>query len=171
MDTIIMYDLMIAANELKFEELSVKLENYLIESKASCVIFESAEFISLHESALVFILKRDDFQMKESEIKDGFTPITFWNICHGHDNTIATTKVERTNGFNPLAWDKTKNDGRIQNSILSRVRNENSIIFSKIIMVYVFANDEFMMKLNWCCSSINKFMKNLLKQLMMNFLL
>ncbi|RHZ44219.1 hypothetical protein Glove_750g44 [Diversispora epigaea] len=34
------------------------------------VIFESAEFTSLHESALMSILKRDDLQMKESEIWD-----------------------------------------------------------------------------------------------------
>ncbi|RHZ73552.1 hypothetical protein Glove_230g104 [Diversispora epigaea] len=104
MDTRTMYDLMILANELEFEELSEKLENHLIESKASwlkthftfvyhsifkynkfknlekfcndiiikhpSIIFESAEFTSLHESALTSILKRDDLQMKESEIWD-----------------------------------------------------------------------------------------------------
>ncbi|RHZ73640.1 hypothetical protein Glove_230g62 [Diversispora epigaea] len=103
-DTRTMYDLMIVANELEFGELSQKLENHLIESKASwlrthftfvyhsifkrnkfqnlekfcndiiikhpSIIFESAEFISLHESALVSILRRDDLQMKESEIWD-----------------------------------------------------------------------------------------------------
>ncbi|RHZ75087.1 hypothetical protein Glove_217g16 [Diversispora epigaea] len=104
MDTNDMFKLMIAANELEFEELSGKLENNLIESyapwlkihfasvyhsifehnklknlkkycndiiaKNPSIIFESAEFTSLHESALVSILKRDDLQMKESEIWD-----------------------------------------------------------------------------------------------------
>ncbi|RHZ73551.1 hypothetical protein Glove_230g103 [Diversispora epigaea] len=104
MDTRTMYDLMVFANELEFEDLSEKLENHLIESKASwlkthftfvyhssfkynkfqnlekfcndiivkhpSIIFESAEFTSLHESALTSILKRDDLQMKESEIWD-----------------------------------------------------------------------------------------------------
>ncbi|RHZ73586.1 hypothetical protein Glove_230g165 [Diversispora epigaea] len=104
MDTRTMYDLMVVANELEFEELSEKLENHLIESKASwlrthftfvyhsifkhnkfknlkkfcndiivkhpSIIFESAEFTSLHESALTSILKRDDLQMEESEIWD-----------------------------------------------------------------------------------------------------
>ncbi|RHZ73637.1 hypothetical protein Glove_230g52 [Diversispora epigaea] len=103
-DTRIMHDLMIFANELKCWELSEKLENHFIESKASwlrthftfvyhsifkhnkfknletfcnniiarhpSIIFESAEFTSLHESALMLILKRDDLQMKESEIWD-----------------------------------------------------------------------------------------------------
>ncbi|RHZ75096.1 hypothetical protein Glove_217g187 [Diversispora epigaea] len=104
MDARTMYDLMIVANELEFEELFEKLENHLIESKASwlkihfnfvynsifkhnkfknlekfcndivvkhpSIIFESAEFTSLHESVLLSILKRDDLQMKESEIWD-----------------------------------------------------------------------------------------------------
>ncbi|RHZ73653.1 hypothetical protein Glove_230g122 [Diversispora epigaea] len=324
MDTRTMFDLMIVANELEFGELSDKLENHLIESKASwirthftfvyhsifkhntfqnlekfcndiiakhpSIIFESTEFTSLHESALVSILKRDDLQMKESEIwdymikwgtaqnptfpekleewsdenimtlkttlqqclpliryfhipnsdvvykiksykkildkqiwndlkqhlilpdrqiksiilpprlvlkqelparmielfstsinkehalmisswidnqttsyssknnpnefqlilrgsKDGFAPITFWDICDGHANTIVVTKVKGTDeiigGFNPLAWDKTKTDwvktnksfifsfkdGNIQNSILSRVKNENKALW------------------------------------------
>ncbi|RHZ75056.1 hypothetical protein Glove_217g284 [Diversispora epigaea] len=103
MDIKTSFELMIAANELEFEELSEKLENHLIESKASwlkthfsfvyhsifkhkfqnlekfCndiiakhpnIIFKSSEFTSLHESALVSILNRDDLQMKESEIWD-----------------------------------------------------------------------------------------------------
>ncbi|RHZ70826.1 hypothetical protein Glove_266g18 [Diversispora epigaea] len=230
MDTITMYDLMVVANELEFEELSEKLENHLIQSKASwlrthftfiyhvifkhnkfknlknfCnniivkqprIIFESAEFSSLYESALVSILKCDDLQMNEKEIwdyvikweqhkillyprkwknatsytarspvksiilpqsysltnnsyvsqlllqgsKDGFAPRTFWDICNRHNN-IGIAKVERTNkiiGFNPLAWNKTKEGwvktnkdfilsfkgGNIQNSILSEVKNE-----------------------------------------------
>ncbi|RHZ73564.1 hypothetical protein Glove_230g189 [Diversispora epigaea] len=332
MDTRIMYDLMVVANELEFEELSEKLENRLIESKASWLrtrfsfvyhsifkhnkfknlenfcndiivkhpstIFESAEFTSLHESALTSILKRDDLQMKESEIwdyvikwgtaqnstlpekleewsdesfitlkttlqqclplvryfqipnsdvmdkikpykkildkqlwndlkqhlilpdrpiksiilpprlglkqelptrlieffstiineehtemisswinkktksysprnnpyefqlilrgsKDGFAPRTFWDICDGHANTIVVAKVKGTDeiigGFNPLAWDQTKEkwmrtnnsfifsfeDGNIQNSILSRVKDEN------MALDYPFLKDNF----------------------------
>ncbi|RHZ73624.1 hypothetical protein Glove_230g190 [Diversispora epigaea] len=104
MDARSVYDLMMVANELEFEELSKKLENHLIGSESSWLrthftfvyhsifkcnkfknlenfcnnitakhpstIFESAKFTSLHESALTSILKRDDLQMKESEIWD-----------------------------------------------------------------------------------------------------
>ncbi|RHZ73587.1 hypothetical protein Glove_230g162 [Diversispora epigaea] len=103
MDNRTIYDFMVVANELEFEELSEKLENHLIESKASwlrthftfvyhsifkhkfknlekfcndivvkhpSIIFESSEFTSLHESVLTSILKRDDLQMKESEVWD-----------------------------------------------------------------------------------------------------
>ncbi|RHZ45832.1 hypothetical protein Glove_646g4 [Diversispora epigaea] len=343
-DTRTTYDLTILANELEFEELSKKLENHLIESKAPwlrsfftfvynsvfkqnklnnlkkfcndiiakhpSIIFESAEFTSLHESALVSILKRDDLQMKESEIwdyvikwgtaqnpnlpeklekwsdenfitlkatlqqclplvryfhisnsdvmdkikpykkildkqlwndwkqhlilpdrpiksvilpprlvlkselpariielfstiiseehtamisswidnrpasyssknnpyefqlilrgsKDGFAPITFWDICDGHANTIAVTKVEGTDeiigGFNPLAWDKTKEgwiktnksftfsfkDGNIQNPILSRVKKEKQALWyspRKDLLGPCFGLDEFKMR-------------------------
>ncbi|RHZ73572.1 hypothetical protein Glove_230g23 [Diversispora epigaea] len=85
---------------------------------------------------------------------DGFSPRTFWDICDGHANTIVVTKVKGTNeiigGFNPLAWDKTKEDwmrtnrsfifsfkdGSTQNSILSRVKNEKKALW------YPFNNSE-----------------------------
>ncbi|RHZ86041.1 hypothetical protein Glove_55g63 [Diversispora epigaea] len=103
-ETETIYKLMIVANELNMDELSIKLENYLIESKASwlrthfslvyrlifasnefkCLkqfyndiivkhpnlIFESEDFTSLEETALVSLLKRDDLQIKEIEIWD-----------------------------------------------------------------------------------------------------
>ncbi|RHZ89680.1 hypothetical protein Glove_13g151 [Diversispora epigaea] len=73
--------------------------------------------------------------------RDGFTPQTFWNICHDHAKTVVVMKVKGTDeilgGYNPLAWDnsngkwmKTKDsfifslkNGIIQNSILSRVHH------------------------------------------------
>ncbi|RHZ81010.1 hypothetical protein Glove_130g21 [Diversispora epigaea] len=259
MDTITMYDLMVVANELEFEELSEKLENHLIQSKASwlrthftfiyhvifkhnkfknlknfCnniivkqprIIFESAEFSSLYESALVSILKCDDLQINEKEIwdyvikwgtaqnptlpekmeewsdenimtlktfviftfqiqispvksiilpqrlalkeilakviefysltnnpyvsqllirgsKDGFAPRTFWNICNRHNN-IGIVEVERTNeiigGFNPLAWNKTKE---------GLIKTNKSFIFSFKGDDYdpTFGEYEFMMR-------------------------
>ncbi|RHZ77485.1 hypothetical protein Glove_177g139 [Diversispora epigaea] len=73
--------------------------------------------------------------------RDGFSPQTFWNICHGHVCTVVLVKVKGTDeivgGYNPLTWDKntdgkwmeTKDsfifslkNGNIQNSILSRVK-------------------------------------------------
>ncbi|RHZ73622.1 hypothetical protein Glove_230g193 [Diversispora epigaea] len=367
MDNGTMYDLMVVANELEFEELSEKLENHLIEFKTSWLrtnftfvyysifiynefknlkkfcndaiskdpklIFESTEFTSFSESVLVSILKRDDLQMKESEIwdylikwgtaqnptlpeklerwtdenfmalkstlqqclpliryfhisnpdvmdkikpykkildkqlwddlkqhlilpdrpvisiilpprvyikqeplsrinlfpeplprvnepfstiineehaaiisswidhkptsysltnipyefksiirgsEDGFSPRTFWDICHGHANTIVITKVKGTNeiigGFNPLAWDKTKNKsmktnesfifsfpyGKIQNSILSRVKDENEALWYPLNQDKVgpnFGDCEFMMKTN-----VSDFTKDKLNQ-------
>ncbi|RHZ83859.1 hypothetical protein Glove_87g99 [Diversispora epigaea] len=98
------YELMVSANELELKELSIKLENYLIESKASWLkthfslvyrsifdsnefkglkkfyndiivkypnlIFESEDFTSLQETALVSILARDDLKVEEIKIWD-----------------------------------------------------------------------------------------------------
>ncbi|RHZ45953.1 hypothetical protein Glove_641g7 [Diversispora epigaea] len=113
--------------------------------------------------------------------KDGFAPRTFWDICDGHANTIVITKVEGTNeiigGFNPFAWNKTKDcwvktnksfifsfkDGSTQNSILSRVKYENyALSYSRYRNKYgpYFGDCEFMMasnvsnftqdKMSWC---------------------
>ncbi|RHZ58614.1 hypothetical protein Glove_372g40 [Diversispora epigaea] len=105
LDTKTIYKLMIVANEFELKELSVELEKYLIDFKASWLkthfslvyhsiyksddkfndlknfyntiitkypnlIFGSIEFTSIHESALVSILKQDDLQMIETEIWD-----------------------------------------------------------------------------------------------------
>ncbi|RHZ51194.1 hypothetical protein Glove_482g69 [Diversispora epigaea] len=98
------YELMINANELELKELSVKLESYLIEFKASWLrtyfslvyrsvfnsnefkdlkkfyndiivkypnlIFDSEDFTSLQETALISILKRDDLNVEEIKIWD-----------------------------------------------------------------------------------------------------
>ncbi|RHZ89921.1 hypothetical protein Glove_9g173 [Diversispora epigaea] len=82
-----------------------------------------------------------EFQLILRGRKDGFSPQTFWNICHGHTGTVVIIKVKGTDeilgGYNPLMWDNTKSydaymhandsfifslgNGNIQNSILSRV--------------------------------------------------
>ncbi|RHZ76327.1 hypothetical protein Glove_199g41 [Diversispora epigaea] len=92
------------------------------------------------------------FELILNGTTDGFAPQTFWNICHGHANTVVVVKVKGTDeilgGYNPLAWDntfdnphqggylvKTKDsfifslkNGNIQNSILSRVKkHENAL--------------------------------------------
>ncbi|RHZ60537.1 hypothetical protein Glove_352g46 [Diversispora epigaea] len=74
---------------------------------------------------------------------NGFEPQKFWSKCHGYSNTVVIMKVKETDeilgGYNPLTWDansikntwKVTNDsfifslktGKIQNSILSRVKN------------------------------------------------
>ncbi|RHZ82245.1 hypothetical protein Glove_110g128 [Diversispora epigaea] len=83
-----------------------------------------------------------DFQLILHGTRDGFAPQTFWNICHGHSNTVVVAKVKGTDeiigGYNPLAWDSTTDgewaqtndsfifslkNGNIQNSILSRVKD------------------------------------------------
>ncbi|RHZ89897.1 hypothetical protein Glove_9g183 [Diversispora epigaea] len=82
-----------------------------------------------------------EFQLILRGSKDGFSPQTFWNMCHGHTGTVVIIKVKGTDeilgGYNPLMWDNTKSNntymhtddsfifslknGNIQNSILSRV--------------------------------------------------
>ncbi|RHZ83577.1 hypothetical protein Glove_91g14 [Diversispora epigaea] len=106
-ETKIIYELMIVANELEFKELSEKLESYLVESKASWLrthfsriyhsifdrnecnefkglnqfyndiitkhpnlIFESEDFTSLREAALISILEKDNLQLDEIKIWD-----------------------------------------------------------------------------------------------------
>ncbi|RHZ86347.1 hypothetical protein Glove_52g148 [Diversispora epigaea] len=120
------YELMVCANELEFEELSVKLESYLIESKASWLrthfsfvyhsifdskdfeglknfyndiiakypnlIFESGDFTSLQESALISILKRDDLKIEEIKIWDH---VIKWGIAQ--NSTLPTNSEEWTN--------------------------------------------------------------------------
>ncbi|RHZ45974.1 hypothetical protein Glove_640g13 [Diversispora epigaea] len=70
MDNRNIYDLMILANELEFEELSEKLENHLIESKLLLLFLNPQSSLLENESALTSVLKRDDLQTKESEIWD-----------------------------------------------------------------------------------------------------
>ncbi|RHZ85057.1 hypothetical protein Glove_71g73 [Diversispora epigaea] len=110
-----------------------------------------------------------EFQLIFRGIKDGFSPRTFWNICDGHSNTIVVTKVKGTNeilgGFNPLAWDKTKEgwmktdesfifsfkDVNIRNPILSRVENEDHALWyplDKDRYGPYFGDCEFMIKLS-----------------------
>ncbi|RHZ75118.1 hypothetical protein Glove_217g44 [Diversispora epigaea] len=108
-----------------------------------------------------------EFQLILRGSKDGFAPRTFWDICDGHDNTVVVTKVKETDeilgGFNPLAWDKTHTgwvktnksfifsfkDGNLQNSILSRVKNENDALWYSLNKDRYgprFGNNEFMMR-------------------------
>ncbi|RHZ82639.1 hypothetical protein Glove_106g18 [Diversispora epigaea] len=129
------------------------------------------------------------FQLILRGSKDGFGPKTFWDMCHGHSNTVTILKVEDTDeilgGFNPLEWDKTKEEntwvetkdsfifslknGNIQNSILSRVANEeNAICYicseEQVQYGICFGNDELLMgthvndftkdKESWC--TLNK---------------
>ncbi|RHZ89650.1 hypothetical protein Glove_13g184 [Diversispora epigaea] len=85
------------------------------------------------------------FELILSGTRDGNAPETFWKICHGHAKTVVVVKVKGTDeilgGYNPLAWDnsfnircgqwmETKdsfifslNNGTVQNSIISRVKN------------------------------------------------
>ncbi|RHZ67586.1 hypothetical protein Glove_300g126 [Diversispora epigaea] len=122
-DTKTVYELMVNANELELEELSVKLESYLIESKASWLkthfsliyhsiydgnefkglkkfyndiivkhpnlIFESKDFASLQETALISILQRDDLKVEETKIWDY---IIKWGISQ--NPTLPTNSKE-----------------------------------------------------------------------------
>ncbi|RHZ78413.1 hypothetical protein Glove_165g3 [Diversispora epigaea] len=79
--------------------------------------------------------------------KSGFHPKTFWNMCNGYAGTIVVAKIAGTDeivgGYNPLAWDNSIGDsqmetndsfifslknGNIQNSILSRVKNQKGAL-------------------------------------------
>ncbi|RHZ83327.1 hypothetical protein Glove_97g94 [Diversispora epigaea] len=90
------------------------------------------------------------FKLILSGTRDFFSPETFWNICHGHAKTVVVVKIKGTDeilgGYNPLAWEsshtkghwiKTKDsfifslkNGKIQNSILSRVKSPKNAIWN-----------------------------------------
>ncbi|RHZ51198.1 hypothetical protein Glove_482g64 [Diversispora epigaea] len=125
-DTKTIYELMVNANELELKELSIKLESYLIESKASWLrtyfsliyysifdsnefkglkkfyddiiakhpnlIFESGDFTSLQETALISILKRDDLNVEEIKVWDY---IIKWGIAR--NPTLPTNSEEWSN--------------------------------------------------------------------------
>ncbi|RHZ70613.1 hypothetical protein Glove_269g31 [Diversispora epigaea] len=97
-----------------------------------------------------------EFQLILQGSRDGFDPKIFWNMCHGYSNTVTILKISDTDeilgGFNPLEWDKTNKqetwmktkdsfifslkNGNIQNSILSRVKDEEMAI------EYIFSEDQ-----------------------------
>ncbi|RHZ78588.1 hypothetical protein Glove_159g3 [Diversispora epigaea] len=110
-----------------------------------------------------------EFQLILRGSRDGFHPKTFWNMCNGYAGTIVIVKVAGTDeivgGYNPLAWDNSTggcnmktNDsfifslknGNIQNSILSRIRDNEALFYSdsneQNIYGPFFGNREFMMK-------------------------
>ncbi|RHZ81867.1 hypothetical protein Glove_117g200 [Diversispora epigaea] len=102
-ETSIIFDLLVAANQFHFEELVARLQTFLIENHPSWLklnfskiydssfpthfealqnycndkiakypnlIFESNDFVTLPEAALVSIIKRNDLQLEESKIWD-----------------------------------------------------------------------------------------------------
>ncbi|RHZ76556.1 hypothetical protein Glove_196g37 [Diversispora epigaea] len=125
-ETKLIFDLMMTANEFEIEELTKKLENHLIETKSSWLkshfslvyrsifngnnfkdlekfcndiivkypnlIFDSENFISLQESALVSLLKRDDLQLEEVII---WEYVIKWGIAQ--DSTLPVDLKEWTN--------------------------------------------------------------------------
>ncbi|RHZ81886.1 hypothetical protein Glove_117g127 [Diversispora epigaea] len=82
--------------------------------------------------------------------RDGFSPQTFWNVCHNHARTVLVAKVRGTDeilgGYNPLIWDNSitsgqwmetvdsfifsLKNGNIKNSILSKVKNPKKAILN-----------------------------------------
>ncbi|RHZ73544.1 hypothetical protein Glove_230g53 [Diversispora epigaea] len=108
-----------------------------------------------------------EFQLILRGNKDVFAPIIFWDICHGHSNTIVITKIKGTDEI-----------------IGGRVKNEKDALFyyiQKYKYGPCFVHDEFLMEscvsdftqdtLNWCDNNINNCYENLLEQLMIDFLL
>ncbi|RHZ54326.1 hypothetical protein Glove_428g77 [Diversispora epigaea] len=90
-----------------------------------------------------------EFQLILRANRDGFDTQTIWNMCHGHTGTVIIIKVANTDeilgGYNPLMWDKTTNgtymntknsfifslkNGKIQNSILSRVKKPVNAVYN-----------------------------------------
>ncbi|RHZ86508.1 hypothetical protein Glove_50g45 [Diversispora epigaea] len=112
---------------------------------------------------------------------DGFAPQTFWDICHGHANTVVLAKDKESDeifgGYNPLAWDNSNivsskwmktydsfvfslKNGNIQNSILSRVKDPKRAIRSvrecdQVKIGPYFGYDFIMQSLTYCNFTID----------------
>ncbi|RIB24786.1 TLD-domain-containing protein [Gigaspora rosea] len=90
-----------------------------------------------------------EFKLLIRGTRDGFTSKSFWKLCDKQTNTIVVMKIKGTDeifgGYNPIAWDKSKNgkytncnnsfifslkNVTIQNSILSRVKEPNSALYT-----------------------------------------
>ncbi|RIB24100.1 hypothetical protein C2G38_2169427 [Gigaspora rosea] len=71
-DNRFIFDLILVADEFLLKELIGSLETYLIESKAHSkhpnIIFDSEDFNSLNENALISLIKHDNLQMEEITI-------------------------------------------------------------------------------------------------------
>ncbi|RHZ67620.1 hypothetical protein Glove_300g65 [Diversispora epigaea] len=126
-----------------------------------------------------------EFQLILRGSRDDFRPKTFWEMCNGRAGTIVVLKVSGTDeilgGYNPLAWDNkvgggdfietnssfifSLKNGKIENSILSRVVDNNRALYHydsncQNVLGPYFGNCEFMMesnvsdftqdKLRWC---------------------
>ncbi|RHZ67587.1 hypothetical protein Glove_300g127 [Diversispora epigaea] len=85
-DTKTVYGLIVNANELRLEELSVKLENYLIESKASWL---KAHFSFVYYSIFDSNEFKDDLKVEEIKIWDY---IIKWRIAQ--NPTLSTNSKE-----------------------------------------------------------------------------
>ncbi|RHZ45084.1 hypothetical protein Glove_692g27 [Diversispora epigaea] len=100
-ETRFIYDLMLAVDEFELEELTNKLEILFLKIfivKYSNLIFDADDFISLEESALLSLLKRDDLQIKLStsgRTKESFSTIISEEISTWIDRK--TTEYTSTN--------------------------------------------------------------------------
>ncbi|RHZ45812.1 hypothetical protein Glove_648g3 [Diversispora epigaea] len=96
-----------------------------------------------------------EFQLILRGSRDGFHPKTFWEMCHGHSYTIVIAKVAGTDeivgGYNPLAWDNSTGDSRIQtnDSFIFSLKNKNiqNSILSRVVnnskaLVYHHSDDQ-----------------------------
>ncbi|RHZ85323.1 hypothetical protein Glove_67g103 [Diversispora epigaea] len=161
MDNKMLFKLKIAANELELEELSQKLKIILSDQLKihfnfifAYSIFKNDKFKNL-EKKLHRILPYTGNWKNDQPVGSVILPPRFFikqelpsrvNKLYSNNNT---SKIEGTNeiigGFNPLTWGKTKKghmktnkifmfsfkDCNIQNSILSRVKNEREMAFSR----------------------------------------
>ncbi|RHZ73601.1 hypothetical protein Glove_230g202 [Diversispora epigaea] len=150
--------------------LTQELPTRVNESFSTIINEEHAAVISswINNQPTNLINNPYEFQLLLRGSKDGFAPKTFWDICHGHANTIVVARVKGTDeivgGFNPLFWDKTKDgwiktnesfifsfnkESNTQNSIISRIKNQNYALrypYFKDNYGPTFGDYEFVMK-------------------------
>ncbi|RHZ88634.1 hypothetical protein Glove_21g90 [Diversispora epigaea] len=159
-DARIIFELMLAVNELKLKGLVDKLLTNLIKTKASCSDFTSLpEFVwcrfssEIHllsskqqvksiilpaRSLLVAELSPRINEPKFSTIisEDHAAEISAWidRKCHGHADTVVVVKVNGTNeivgGYNPLVWNNTYTKDQW-------VETKDSFIFSLKMIIFI----------------------------------
>ncbi|RHZ78240.1 hypothetical protein Glove_166g101 [Diversispora epigaea] len=137
--------IILPARSILIQELPVRSK----ESFSTIISEEHAAEISSWIDRKTTTYTSTNYQLILRGSKDGFSPQTFWNMCHGHAGTVVIIKVKGTDeilgGYNPLMWDNTKNgsgymqttdsfifslkNGNIQNSILSRVKKPEYALY------------------------------------------
>ncbi|RIB26223.1 hypothetical protein C2G38_305025 [Gigaspora rosea] len=134
----------------------------------STVINEAhaAEIVSwIDKKDITYLAKYNPYEFKLllRGSRDGFTNISFWNLCDKQTHLVIVIKVKGTDeilgGYNPIGWDKSitneffkeckdsfifsLKNGNIQNSILSRVKEPKKAIYCGPAYGPVFGDDNF----------------------------
>ncbi|RHZ53213.1 hypothetical protein Glove_444g3 [Diversispora epigaea] len=150
MDTRTMYDLIVVINELEFEELSEKLENHLIQSKASWlrthftfiyhVIFKHNKFKNLENFCNNIIVKQPRIIFESAEFSSLYESAKFSSLYESA--LVSILKCDDLQMNEKEIWDYVIKWGTAQNPTLPEKMeewsDENIIMTLKTFVIFTF---------------------------------